>query len=161
MAETTLSRYGRIDALVHAAGIDAPPGRAWERGRRHWREIIDVDLNGAWWAAKAVLPAMTGTTIRPHRLPGLGRRARVQSLATSAAYNAAKAGINGLAIGLSAQVEAQGVRVNVVAPGPTGTGAAMTEAARRAYEALYPLGEGEPRRSSRRASISSALAGIG
>lgn len=141
MAETTLSRYGRIDALVHAAGIDAPPGRAWEEDDSHWRQIIDVDLNGAWWAAKAVLPAMLAQ--RSGRIVFLGSvAARVQSLATSAAYNAAKAGIDGLAIGLSAQVEAQGVRVNVVAPGPTGTGAAMTEAARRAYEAIYPLGEG-------------------
>ena len=58
MAATALSRHGRIDALVHAAGIDAPPGRVWEEDDAHWRNIIDVDLNGAWWAAKAVLPQM-------------------------------------------------------------------------------------------------------
>jgi NAD(P)-dependent dehydrogenase (short-subunit alcohol dehydrogenase family) len=141
MAEAALSRYGRIDALVHAAGIDAPPGRAWEEDDSHWRGIIDVDLSGAWWAAKAVLPQMLRQ--KSGRIVFVGSAAgRVQSLGTSAAYNAAKAGITGLAVGLSAQVEAQGVRVNVIAPGPTGTGNAMSEAERRAYAAAYPLGEG-------------------
>ncbi len=141
MAEAVLSRHGRIDALVHAAGIDAPPGRAWEEEDAHWRQIIEVDLGGAFWAAKAVLPQMVGQ--KAGRIIFLGSvAARAPSLATSAAYNAAKAGINGLAVGLSAQVEAMGVRVNVIAPGPTGTGAAMTAAQRRGYEALYPLGEG-------------------
>jgi NAD(P)-dependent dehydrogenase (short-subunit alcohol dehydrogenase family) len=141
MAETALAHYGRIDAIVHAAGIDAPPGRAWEEDDNHWRNIIDVDLSGAFWVAKAVLPSMLAQ--KSGRIIFLGSvAARAPSADASAAYNAAKAGINGLAIGLSAQVEAQGVRVNVIAPGPTGTGVAMSDAARRAYQAVYPLGEG-------------------
>lgn len=141
MAEAALSRHGRIDAIVHAAGIDAPPGRAWEEDDAHWRKIIDVDLSGAFWVAKAVLPSMLAQ--KAGRIIFLGSvAARVPGIGSSAAYNAAKAGINGLAIGLSAQVEAQGVRVNVIAPGPTGTGVAMSDSERRAYEAIYPLGEG-------------------
>jgi NAD(P)-dependent dehydrogenase (short-subunit alcohol dehydrogenase family) len=141
MAETALAHYGRIDAIVHAAGIDAPAGRAWEENDDHWRKIIDVDLSGAFWVAKAVLPSMLAQ--KAGRIILLGSvAARVPGAGTSAAYNAAKAGINGLAIGLSAQVEAQGVRVNVIAPGPTGTGVAMSDTERRAYQAVYPLGEG-------------------
>ena len=34
------------------------------------------------------------------------------------------------------------MRVNVIAPGPTGTGVAMSDTERRAYQAVYPLGEG-------------------
>lgn len=141
MAGIAVSQHGRIDALVHAAGIDAPAGRIWEEDDAHWRRVIDVDLSGTWWATKAVLPHMIRQKSGCIVLLG-SVAARVQSIGTSAAYNAAKAGINGLAIGLSAQVEAQGVRVNVIAPGPTGTGTAMSETERRAYEAVYPLGEG-------------------
>jgi NAD(P)-dependent dehydrogenase (short-subunit alcohol dehydrogenase family) len=141
MAEAALSRHGRIDAIVHAAGIDAPPGRAWVEDDAHWRKIIDVDLSGAFWVAKAVLPSMLAQ--KAGRIIFLGSvAARLPGIGSSVAYNAAKAGINGLAIGLSAQVEAQGVRVNVIAPGPTGTGVAMSDSERRAYEAIYPLGEG-------------------
>ena len=141
MADTALAYYGRIDAIVHAAGIDAPAGRAWEENDDHWSKIIAVDLSGAFWVAKAVLPSMLAQ--KAGRIIFLGSVAgRVSGAGTSAAYNAAKAGINGLAIGLSAQVEAQGVRVNVIAPGPTGTGVAMSDTERRAYQAVYPLGEG-------------------
>ena len=106
MAETALAYYGRIDAIVHAAGIDAPAGRAWEENDDHWSKIIAVDLSGAFWVAKAVLPSMLAQ--KAGRIIFLGSvAARVSGAGTSAAYNAAKAGINGLAVGLSAQVEAR------------------------------------------------------
>jgi NAD(P)-dependent dehydrogenase (short-subunit alcohol dehydrogenase family) len=145
-AMATLARdtYGRIDALIHAAGIDAPPGKAWRLDDSHWRQVIDADLNGAWWCTKAVLPQMLKQ--KSGRIVLIGSVAgRTGNGVTSPAYNAAKAGINGLAIGLSAQVEAAGVRVNVVAPGPTGTGNAMSTAERRAYRRQHPLGEGGTR----------------
>lgn len=141
LAETAITAFGEVTALVHAAGIDAPQGRVWEEGEDHWCKVIDVNLTGAWWCASAILPHMLAQ--------GTGRiiligsvAAKTQSKGTSAAYNAAKAGINGLVIGLSAQLEEHGVLINVVAPGPTGTGTPMTAAERLDYELLYPLGEG-------------------
>ncbi len=43
---------------------------------------------------------------------------------------------------LSNQVEADGVRINAIAPGPTGTGVAMSSEELAAYRAVHPLGEG-------------------
>jgi NAD(P)-dependent dehydrogenase (short-subunit alcohol dehydrogenase family) len=61
------------------------------------------------------------------------------------AYNAAKAGLNGLAVGLAKQLEPHGILVNTVAPGPTGsTGEPMSEAQKAAEKELYPLGLGGP-----------------
>ena len=138
-----IRRSGQIDALLHFAGLDAPKGKAWELGPKHWNDVISVNLNGAWWCVQGVLPQMLKQ--RSGRIILMGSVAsRTSTVTTSAAYNAAKAGINGLAIGLSAQVEAMGIRVNVVAPGPTGTGEAMSEAERKRYLSAYPLGEGGP-----------------
>lgn len=141
MVEQTLAAHGRIDGLIHCAGIDAPPGQAWEEDEAHWRGIIDADLTGAWWCTRAVLPHMIER--------GRGRiimissvAARTGNLVTSVAYNAAKAGINGLVVGLSIQLEAKGIRVNAIAPGPTGTGQAMSPEEVAAYRHHYPLGEG-------------------
>jgi len=135
--------FGAIDVLVNNAGIDSPPGVAWELDDEHWRTIIDTDLTGAWLCSKAVIPDM----IRR----GGGRIVFISSLAAlrgsqhiSVAYNAAKAGLLGLTIGLSAQLERHRIRVNAITPGPTGTGRPMDEQARRAQDAEFPLGLGGP-----------------
>jgi NAD(P)-dependent dehydrogenase (short-subunit alcohol dehydrogenase family) len=143
MVDATLKRFGAIDVLVNNAGLDAPPGRAWELDEAHWRRIIDVDLSGAWWCARAVIPHMIAR--RSGRIIFISSTsARRGSPTTSVAYNAAKAGLIGLTIGLSVQLEPHGIRVNAIAPGPTGTGQPMSPEERVAFLAEYPLGLGGP-----------------
>ncbi len=143
MVESTLVRFGRVDILVNVAGIDAPPGSAWEIDEDHWRKVIDVDLTGQWWCAQAVLPHMMER--------GSGRivfissgSARVGDRDISVAYNAAKAGLIGLTIGLSVQMESFGILVNAVAPGSTGTGRPIDPEELATFEDELPLGIGGP-----------------
>jgi 3-oxoacyl-[acyl-carrier protein] reductase len=70
--------------------------------------------------------------------------ARIAEHDISVAYNASKAGLIGLTIGLSVHLEPFGILVNAVAPGPTGTGHPMTERQRTAYLEQFPLGLGGP-----------------
>jgi NAD(P)-dependent dehydrogenase (short-subunit alcohol dehydrogenase family) len=65
--------------------------------------------------------------------------ARMGDHGVSVAYNAAKAGLIGLTIGLSVQLEPHGILVNAIAPGPTGTGR-ITDEWRDAYLRDHPLG---------------------
>jgi len=60
MVEAGIQAFGCIDALVNNAAIDAPPGLAWEIDEDHWREVIGVNLNGAWWCTRSVIPHMMG-----------------------------------------------------------------------------------------------------
>ncbi len=143
MVERTLERFGRVDILVNVAGIDAPPGSAWEIDEDHWRKVIDVDLTGQWWCTRAVLPHMMER--------GSGRiifissgSARVGDRDISVAYNAAKAGLIGLTIGLSVQMESFGILVNAVAPGSTGTGRPIDPEELATFEDELPLGVGGP-----------------
>jgi NAD(P)-dependent dehydrogenase (short-subunit alcohol dehydrogenase family) len=144
MAAMTIKEFGAIDVLVSCAGIDAPRGRAWELDDQHWQRVIDADLSGSWWCSKAVIPHMIER--RSGRIIFVGSVAsRRGSLAISVAYNAAKAGLNGLTFGLAKQLEPYGILVNTVAPGPTGnTGEPMTEQEIAAENVLYPLGLGGP-----------------
>lgn len=144
MVATTLAEFGAIDVLVNCAGIDAPRGRLWELEDQHWRRIIDANLSGTWWCTKSVIPHMIER--RSGRIIFIGSVAsRRGNGETSAAYNAAKAGLNGLCIGLAKQLEPLGVLVNTVAPGPTGsTGEPMTAAEIAAENAAYSLGLGGP-----------------
>lgn len=144
MVEQVLSRQGQIDALVNNAGIDAPAGLAWQTSEDAWRRIIEVDLNGAWWCSHAVMPQM----MRQQR----GRIVNISSLSArlgsthiSPAYSTAKAGLIGLTISLSAQLEAYGIRVNAITPGATGnTGTPFSESGRAQLLSEYPLGFGGP-----------------
>jgi NAD(P)-dependent dehydrogenase (short-subunit alcohol dehydrogenase family) len=66
--------------------------------------------------------------------------ARIGDPGISVAYNASKAGLIGLTIGLSVHLEPFGILVNAIAPGYTGTGEPMSEEERAAYDAAHPLG---------------------
>lgn len=144
MAGAALDAFGQIDALVNNAALDAPPGHAAEIDVAHWRRVIDVDLSGAWWCTRAVLPAMRAR--RRGRIVNISSiSARMATPETSPAYSAAKAGLLGLTISLSVQLERDGILVNAITPGATGsTGTPVPEDQRRLYEAVFPLGFGGP-----------------
>lgn len=142
LATVAQSQLGGVDALVNNAGIDAPPGLAWEITEDHWRRLIDVNLSGAWWCTQAVLPAM--------RAQKHGRIVMISSLAArlgsdrySPAYAAAKAGLLGLTVGLATQLEADGILCNAITPGATGTtGTPMTPEEEEHLRSTFPLGPG-------------------
>lgn len=144
MVEAALRHFGRVDALVNNAAIDAQPGLAWEIDEADWRRFIDVDLSGPWWCIKAVLPQMMER--RRGKIVTISSiTARVGSARHSPAYGAAKAGLIGLTIHLSVQLEPFGIRVNAITPGTIGTtGTPMTEIEKARYLADYPLGFGGP-----------------
>jgi NAD(P)-dependent dehydrogenase (short-subunit alcohol dehydrogenase family) len=144
MIVTAIEHYGRVDSLVNVAGIDAPYVDALDVDEDHWRRLIDVDLNGPWWCTSAVLPHMIKQ--------GGGRIVTISSIVAisaaptiSPAYSAAKSGLIGLVVGLSANVEKYGILVNAITPGfigTTGTPTPDDEAAR--YSEDFALGMGGP-----------------
>ena len=144
MIASAIKQHGRIDALINIAGIDAPYVDALEVTEAHWREIIGVNLNGQWWCTAAALPPMVKQ--------GYGRVVMISSSAAlsgsaviSPAYAAAKAGLIGLVVGLSSNVEKYGVLINAIAPGHIGTtGTPTPPALSERYKADYALGEGGP-----------------
>jgi NAD(P)-dependent dehydrogenase (short-subunit alcohol dehydrogenase family) len=134
-----VERWGCIDVLVNNAGLDGPPGEPWVIGEQEWREVIDTDLSGPWWCTRAVLPHMMAR--RRGRIIFISSgSARIGAPEISVAYNAAKAGLIGLTVGLAVHLEPYGILVNAVAPGPTGTGTPMTPEERAAHERAFPLG---------------------
>jgi NAD(P)-dependent dehydrogenase (short-subunit alcohol dehydrogenase family) len=127
MVKTAITHFGTVDVLIHCAGLDAPRANVWELNDELWDRIIDIDLSSAWRCAKAVIGHMAER--RSGRIIFIGSIAgRRPSPTTAVAYNAAKAGLHGLTVGLARQLEPHGILVNTIAPGPTGTGEPMTEA---------------------------------
>ncbi len=109
---------GGIDCLVNNAGlghfgaVDALTGD-------QWREVIEVNLSGAFYFLRAAAPAM--------RRHGAGWVINVASLAAKnpfaggAAYNASKFGMLGMSEAAMLDLRHDGVRVAAILPGSVDT----------------------------------------
>jgi NAD(P)-dependent dehydrogenase (short-subunit alcohol dehydrogenase family) len=144
MVAVAQQQLGGLDAVVQVAGLDAPPGTFDSTDEYLWRNVIDIDLSGPWWVAKAAVPALEAS--------GGGRLVIISSVSammpdadTTPAYHAAKAGLHGLVTRLAGELEGRGILVDAIAPGSTGTtGTPMSEDEIRMHETSFPLGVGGP-----------------
>ncbi|MEP6715127.1 MAG: SDR family oxidoreductase, partial [Terriglobia bacterium] len=119
LAAATLAKYGRIDIMVYATGANTPD-RALDRlTPAVWNMIVDVNLNGAYYASRAALPAMR------KQQSGLIFYISSQSSLTpdqsGASYQASKRGLAGLAGAIRFEEKQNGIRTCIVCPGLTDT----------------------------------------
>jgi NAD(P)-dependent dehydrogenase (short-subunit alcohol dehydrogenase family) len=137
------AEHGRLDLVVHAAGVDDPGAKqaiatALETGRpvrltasladQDWRRVLAVNLDGTFHVVRAALTVMepqgSGAIVL------IGSSAAFDAPVGYPHYAASKAGVHAFAQAVAKEAIAFGIRVNVVAPGPTLTGmAARTPAA--------------------------------
>jgi 3-oxoacyl-[acyl-carrier protein] reductase len=110
----TIKAFGGIDVLVVSAGITGPNTPLAEYPGDAWRKVIDVNLNGAFYVNRAVVPHMVAK--------GYGRIINVSSVAgkegnpNASAYSASKAAIIAMTKSLAKELAHSGISVNVVTP---------------------------------------------
>ncbi|MAT85141.1 MAG: oxidoreductase [Gammaproteobacteria bacterium] len=115
-----LDRHGRIDVLVSSAGVNVP-GRHWHQlDTDDWDRVIRIDLDGAFYCAHAVLPAMIeqGDGLIVNVSSWAGNHV---SMVTGAAYTAAKHGLNAMTETINMEAGLHGVRACAVCPGEVAT----------------------------------------
>ncbi|MER5177307.1 SDR family NAD(P)-dependent oxidoreductase [Streptomyces sp. NPDC002896] len=143
--EDVLREHGRLDLLVHAAGVDDPEAKQWiadalAEGRppevtdrladAAWRRVMRVNLDGTFHVLRAAVRAMRAA--REGAIVVIGSSSAFDTPVGYPHYAASKAGVHAMSQAVAKEVIASGIRVNVVAPGPTETGmAARTPAALR------------------------------
>jgi NAD(P)-dependent dehydrogenase (short-subunit alcohol dehydrogenase family) len=136
--------FGPIDILVVSAGIQRY-GSALTTTDEQWAEVMAVNLNGAWYAARACLPDMVD------RGGAIVNVASVQSLASQAnvlAYTVSKHALIGLTRSMAMDFAYARVRVNAVCPGTVDTpmlrwAASLDPNPQSVYDAcarMHPLG---------------------
>lgn len=112
---STRERLGEVDLLVYVTGTNTPDRSLKQLRPTIWDELIAVNMNGAYYATHAVLPAM-----RERRAGHLIYIASVSALTpdiSGAAYQASKRGMLGLAHAVRFEEKSNGIRTCVICPG--------------------------------------------
>lgn len=113
LCSKTLDRFGGLDILVNSAGFTVPAGIG-KLSADLWKSGIDVNLSGAYFATRAACQHMISQG--DGRIIYIGSAGSITGGGGSAAYSAAKAGINGLVRALSKELAPKGITVNAVLP---------------------------------------------
>jgi 3-oxoacyl-[acyl-carrier protein] reductase len=109
-----IARRSRIDILVNNAGIAGKAAPIWEQTDEDWQTVVAVNLLGAVYCTRAVIPHM--------RSRKYGRIINVASIAgkegnpNMSPYSATKAAVIALTKSVGKEVATEGICVNAVAP---------------------------------------------
>jgi NADP-dependent 3-hydroxy acid dehydrogenase YdfG len=122
MAAATVDRFGAIDILVVNAGVGAY-GPFLELDPDHLEEMIDVNVKGAIYAARAALPHLLKSDAADFVM--IASEAGRRGLPFEAVYSASKFAQVGFTAALDHELREQGVRCTSICPGGVATDFAM------------------------------------
>ena len=141
----TAETFGKINALAVSAGIQRY-GTAVSTPEDQWSEVLDVNLKGAWNAARAVIPFL-----QAQKGGAIVNVSSVQALASQQnvlAYTVSKHGLLGLTRSMAMDFAKENIRANCVCPGTVDTpmlkwAASLDPNPQSVYDAcnaMHPLG---------------------
>lgn len=116
----TLERFGRLDVAFNNAGVEGRFGlTVAEQTQEHYDQVFDANVRGVLFAMKHEVPALlrSGGGVIVNTASALGSVA----MPGAAVYVASKFAVVGLSKAAALEYAPQGIRVNVVSPGPVQT----------------------------------------
>ncbi len=139
LVEKTIDEFGRIDILVNNAGVNRD--RSLRRmTAEEWQEVINTDLNSAFYCSSAVIPHMIerayGRIINMSSIIGqMGNMGQSN-------YAAAKAGLIAFTKSAAQELARYNITVNAMCPGfiETDMVLALSDEVKEALIAKIPLG---------------------
>lgn len=152
---------GPVTGLVNNAGTSGPVGRLADADPEQMRRAIDVNFLGYLLCARRAIQEMLRDVgaDRAAEQPSRGAIVNISSAAATLGgpgeyvhYAASKAAVDGLTVGLSKELAADGIRVNCVAPGVIWTEFHLDPERPAKRAAMIPMG-----RSGRPEEIAGAV----
>ena len=108
------AKLSEVDVLVNNAGI-SKQGLLTDLSADEWRQLFGVHVDGAFYLARAALPAMIRK--KAGRIIQISSMWGISGGSCEVAYSAAKAALIGFTKALAKEVGPSGITVNCVAPG--------------------------------------------
>jgi NAD(P)-dependent dehydrogenase (short-subunit alcohol dehydrogenase family) len=113
LAATAIDRFGRVDALVNCAALDAVFGGLENADWDSWRQALEINLFGTMQMTQAVIPHLKD---RGGSVVFIGSQAMYWSQVPQTAYAASKSAILGAVAHLARELGPYKIRVNTVVP---------------------------------------------
>ena len=114
LVKAALEAFGKVDILVNNAGITRDD-LIMRMSTDAWREVLETNLFGAFYAIKAVTRPMLKA--KGGRIINITSVSRQAGQTGQANYSAAKAGLIGLTKATARELASRGITCNAVAPG--------------------------------------------
>jgi NAD(P)-dependent dehydrogenase (short-subunit alcohol dehydrogenase family) len=116
--QACIDRYGSLYAVVNMAGI-LRFDDTQELKTSHWQKVIDINLTGAMFLCRAVLPHLIESK---GSIVNAASTAALSGLPCGLAYSASKGGVLAMTRSIAVEYAKRGVRANCVCPGDINTG---------------------------------------
>lgn len=115
MVKAVLQEQGRVDVLVHNAGVQGPAGPIGAASDADWDFVMNVNVRSALTLTRELWPSMSargsGSIILTASIAGLRGNKAI------GLYGLSKAALSQLARNLAVEWGPSGIRVNAIAPG--------------------------------------------
>jgi 2-dehydro-3-deoxy-D-gluconate 5-dehydrogenase len=131
MIDATMKEMGRIDILVNNAGINIRK-RPETYSMAEWREVLSINLDGAFYCSHAVYPALKKSG--GGKIINIGSMMSIFGAAFATPYSASKGGIVQMTKSLATAWAVDNIQVNAILPGWIDT--ELTQKAREQVDGL-------------------------
>jgi len=115
----TVSKYGKIDILINAAGMQLPIGSLLDVSATKWRKTVEINLIGTMLCCKFSLPSMISN--KRGKIINFGGGGAISPRPNFSAYASSKAGVLRLTETLAEEVKEFNIDVNAIHPGSVNT----------------------------------------
>ena len=117
LAGAAVEAFGGVDVLINNAAIRPSQGFL-EMAEEDWQRVLNVNMNAAFWLARACLPGMVDRAWG--RIINMAGMNAIHGYNGRAHVSVSKHGSWGMVKALGKEFGAKGITANIISPGPIG-----------------------------------------